>query len=166
MTGTHSIPDGSAIPTYLNLPIANPYHQFLAERLSDASRAVRVKLLGYRAAPAAWHPRFVLPSVAADEGERGTNYDLPPGCPELPVIPTEYLRWALARMPHCHLHLVRTAHTQLRKPEFFDSISPGRLAAIPGNSEPLMPNSARRSSPIRSRGSEPRMCRIGHLCSR
>ena len=32
MTGTHSIPDGSAIPTYLNLPIANPYHEFLAER--------------------------------------------------------------------------------------------------------------------------------------
>ena len=40
----------------------------LAERLSDASRAVGVKLLGYRAAPAAWHPRLVLLSVAADEG--------------------------------------------------------------------------------------------------
>ena len=64
----------------------------LAERLSDASREVGVKLLGYNAAPAAWHPRFVLPSVAADEGERGTNYDLPPGCPELPVILTEDLR--------------------------------------------------------------------------
>ena len=165
MAGTHSIPNGSAIPTYLNLPIANPYHQFLAERLSDASRAVGVKLLGYRAAPAAWHPRFVLPSVAADEGERGTNYDLPPGCPELPVILTEYLRWALARKPHCRLFQVRTAHTQLRKPEIFESISSGRLAAIPGNSEPLMPNSARRRSPIRSGGSEPRMCRIGPLSS-
>ena len=125
-----------------------------------------MKLLGYRAAPAAWHPRFVLPSVAADEGERGTNYDLPPGCPEIPVILTEYLRWALARTPHCHLHQVKTARTQLRKPEFFDSISPGPLAATPSNSEPLMPNSARRRVPASSRGSEPCMCSIGHLSSR
>ena len=46
--------------------LANRYS--FGERLSDASRAVGVKLLGYRAAPAAWHPRFVLPSVAADQG--------------------------------------------------------------------------------------------------
>ena len=72
----------------------------------------------------------------------------------------------LARMPHCHLRQVEIAHTQLRKPEFSDSFSPRRLTAIPSNSEPLMPNSARRRSPASSRGSESRMCRIGHLCSR
>ena len=72
----------------------------------------------------------------------------------------------LARKSHCHLRQGEIAHTQLRKPEFSDSFSPRRLTAIPSNSEPLMPNSARRRSPASSRGSESRMCRIGHLCSR
>ena len=39
-----------------------------SERRCDASRAVEVKLVGWGKAPAAWHTRLVLPSVAADEG--------------------------------------------------------------------------------------------------
>ena len=72
----------------------------------------------------------------------------------------------LARMPRCDPTQVGIAHAQRRTPEIFDSISPRRLTTIPSNSETLIPNSVRRRSTIPSRGSESRMCRIPHLCSR
>ena len=83
-----------------------------------------MKLLGYRAAHADWHPRFVLLSIAADEAVRTATYEIPPGCREKFV-------WTYRQM--------------------FTLISPGFLRVTNTKSEWLIPNAARRSSPIPSR---------------
>ena len=90
-------------------------------------------------APAAWHPRLVLPAVACNEGERGGIYESPPGC-------TEKSDWTWRGI--------------------FTLISPGNHAVIPGKSESLMPNATNQRSSISSRRSESRMYRIGPISSR
>ena len=83
-----------------------------------------MKLLGYRAAHADWHPRLVLLSIAADEAVRTATYEISPGCREKFV-------WTYRQM--------------------FTLISPGCLRATNTKSESLIPNAARRISPILSR---------------
>ena len=110
-----------------------------------------MKLLGYRAAHADWHPRLVLLSIAADEAVRTATYEIPPGCREkfvwtyrqmftlispgclLPPKPnrnrsyptpqTGVLRFNLAPTPLCSSKQFGTAHTQLRMPDIADSLS-------------------------------------------
>ena len=103
---------------------------FLANVYRDASRAIGVNLWRDCDASAAWHPRFVLPSVAANEGQRAASYEIPPGCPEKPLIRPGNLRRALARPHHCDPWQFETAHTQRRKPEIADSISWARAPHV------------------------------------
>ena len=106
-------------------------------------------------APADWHPRLVLLSVAANEDikSQATKYrrDVESNLFGLSDIcsrssrPEATLSPVPSRNRSCP-----TRHAGVLRIDLALT-----LAAIPGNSETLIPNSVRRRSTIHSRGSEP-----------